>query len=313
MKNSNKKITPEQKRMYIGYGIIGFFALIIIVYAVNDFSSDEENQKVEDFATPETEANKYNSKLEAINGGKEQDTTINGDLLNYSNDPVVESTKDTVADLEIKKEPILIEKTTTPKPKKAVAIRKVPKKEVTKTVVKEEIIIPQEEPKLNSRVNSDKINNFFKSNKTKTEAVKESVIVATIKGDQLGVKNNQRVTLILSKEVSLNDKVFPKNTLIYAKATFTENRVNLTITNINQIPLNLWAYDAQDGNLGLQVSQSLVSESTNGVVDNQTDELGVSDIPVVGRTLSKIVKKRVKEVKIDLLNNQKVILKPLLR
>jgi hypothetical protein len=169
--------------------------------------------------------------------------------------------------------------------------------------------IPEEKSLNGLNSNSNRIKDFF-STKSKKEPQKENVIVATIKGDQMGIKNNQRVTLILSKEVSLNDKVFPKNTIIYAKATFTESRVNLTINNINQVPLTLQAYDAQDGSLGLQVNQSLLSESTNEVVDNQADELGMSNIPVVGRTLSRIIKKRVRDVKIDLLNNQRVILKP---
>jgi hypothetical protein len=322
------KLSEEEKRTYIAYTVIGFFVLGLIIYAVSDFGSDGKNNQVEEFGTPEGEANKYNSKIEALNGGKEQDTTINGDLLGYStNEPV---TVPEAATIRVQNKVIEEEKpeVNTPRPEAKIqssggTIKK--KNTVPKKIQQREYSANDEEPPVQQtpvvsqpttapkQVNSNSISNFFGSrSKTKT-LVKENVIYAVIKGDQMGIKNNQRVTLLLPKDVTIDDKLFKKNTIVYAKATFSGSRVNFTITSINQNPVQLVGYDAQDGGLGLQVTESLMGETTSGVIDQQTNDSGLDDIPVVGKTINNILRKKNREVKIDLLNNQKMILKPLIR
>lgn len=325
-KNPKKKsgLSEEDKRKYIAYAVIGFLALGLLIYAVSDFGNDENNKQVEEFGTPEGEANKYNSKIEALNGGKEQDTTINGDLLGFSsNEPV------TVPETKIKKaqnkpieEEAPVENVVRTEPKKQssggtvkrknTVARKVQPKEYStnseEAPVQQPTVVaqPTSAPK---QVNSSSINNFFSSSKKKA-IVKQDVVYAVIKGDQMGIKNNQRVTLLLPKDVTIDDKLFKKNTIVYAKATFSGTRVNFTVTSINQNPVQLMGYDAQDGGLGLQVTESLIGETTSGVIDQNANDSGLDDIPVVGKTLSTILRKKNREVKIDLLNNQKMILKP---
>lgn len=330
-KNPKKKskLSEEEKRKYIAYVVIGFLALALIIYAASDFGSDENNKQVEEFGTPEGEANKYNSKIEALNGGKEQDTTINGDLLGFStNEPVTvpETTIKKAQNKTIEEEPP-VENVARTKPKKQssggggtikrknAVVKKVQPKEYSinseEASVQQPTVVaqPTSTPK---QVNSNSINNFFSSSKKKA-VVKQDVIYAVIKGDQMGIKNNQRVTLLLPKDVTIDDKVFKKNTIVYAKATFSGTRVNFTVTSINQNPVQLMGYDAQDGGLGLQVTESLIGETTSGVIDQNANDSGLDDIPVVGKTLNTILRKKNREVKIDLLNNQKMILKPSVR
>lgn len=158
-------------------------------------------------------------------------------------------------------------------------------------------------------------NNFFNQKSTNTSPKQEKVqqqsdpyIYASIKGDHLRLRNNSRVTLILPKETIINGKTYKKNTLIYAQATFSGNRVNLSINNINQVPLNIKAYDAEDGNLGLQVERSIVAETSSEVVKDGADEIDVNGVPL-GNTIKSLFKKKQQEPKIDLLNNQRLILK----
>jgi hypothetical protein len=158
-------------------------------------------------------------------------------------------------------------------------------------------------------------NNFFNTksnnnsaNSTKVQQQTEELIYASIKGDHLRLRNNSRVTLILPKETIIDGKVFKKNTLIYAQATFNQNRVNLSINNINQVPLKIKAYDAEDGNLGLQVQRSLVAETGSEVVQDGADEIDVNGVPL-GNTIKSLFKRKQQEPKIDLLNNQRLILK----
>lgn len=321
------KISAEEKKTYIAYAVIGFLALGLIIYAVSDFGSDDKNKQVEEFGTPEGEANKYNSKIEALNGGKEQDTTINGDLMGFStNEPL------TVPETNIKKapnkkieeeSPIEVSRTETKKQssggggtvkrRNTVAKKTQPKEYSTNSEeapVQQPTVVAQQTSA--PKVNSNSINNFFSSSKKK-EIVKQDVVYAVIKGDQMGIKNNQRVTLLLPKDVTIDGKLFKKNTIVYAKATFSGSRVNFTVTSINQNPVQLMGYDAQDGGLGLQVTESLIGETTSGVIDQNANDSGLDDIPVVGKTLNNILRKKNREVKIDLLNNQKMILKPSVR
>ncbi|MBZ4037782.1 conjugative transposon protein TraM [Flavobacterium sp. 17A] len=158
-------------------------------------------------------------------------------------------------------------------------------------------------------------NNFFNSknnssvaNNGKAPQQAEQLIYASIKGDHLRLRNNSRVTLILPKETVIDGKVFKKNTLIYAQATFNQNRVNLSINNINQVPLKIKAYDAEDGNLGLQVQRSLVAETGSEVAQDGADEIDVNGVPL-GNTIKSLFKRKQQEPKIDLLNNQRLILK----
>lgn len=158
-------------------------------------------------------------------------------------------------------------------------------------------------------------NNFFNTksnnssaNNSKVHQQTEELIYASIKGDHLRLRNNSRVTLILPKETIIDGKVFKKNTLIYAQATFNQNRVNLSINNINQVPLKIKAYDAEDGNLGLQVQRSLVAETGSEMAQDGADEIDVNGVPL-GNTIKSLLKRKQQEPKIDLLNNQRLILK----
>lgn len=158
-------------------------------------------------------------------------------------------------------------------------------------------------------------NNFFNQKSSKAAPKQEKIqlqsdpfIYASIKGDHLRLRNNSRVTLILPKETIINGKTYKKNTLIYAQATFSGNRVNLSINNINQTPLNIKAYDAEDGNLGLQVERSIIAETGSEVVKDGADEIDVNGVPL-GNTIKSLFKKKQQEPKIDLLNNQRLILK----
>mgnify|MGYP000895535231 FL=1 len=166
----------------------------------------------------------------------------------------------------------------------------------------------------NSATTQENFDSFF-SSKTRSNNVTSSQqqksdlsFFASIKGDHLGLRNNQRVTLILSKDIEINGKVFKKNTLLYAQATFNESRVNLSINNISQIPMSIKAYDAEDGNLGLQVKESLMAETTSEAISDATDEIDVNGIPL-GNTVKKLFKRKRQIPKIDLLNNQKLVLK----
>lgn len=158
----------------------------------------------------------------------------------------------------------------------------------------------------------ENFNDFFSSSDkheiNSIDRQSDALIYAVIKGDHLGLRSKQRVALILKKDALINGRTYRKNTVVYAIATFQANRVILSITNINQVPLNLSAYDAEDGELGLQVRESLLSETTSEMVNDGTDDVELNNIPLAN-TLKNLIKRKNRVAKIDLLNNQKLILK----
>jgi hypothetical protein len=69
----------------------------------------------------------------------------------------------------------------------------------------------------------ESFDDFFSSSNRSTSSSSSSnvvskktdpIIYAVIKGDHLGLRNKQRVTLILPKDITIDGKVFKKNTLI---------------------------------------------------------------------------------------------------
>ncbi|WP_289034987.1 conjugative transposon protein TraM [uncultured Flavobacterium sp.] len=136
----------------------------------------------------------------------------------------------------------------------------------------------------------------------------DAMIYAVISGDQV-IKNKDRVTLKLTQDALIHGEIYRKNTFIYAIAKFTQNRVNLEISNINQKQVSLIAQDAMDGNTGIYIEgESLVAETANEAAQDGVNNINVKGIPV-GRTIQRLVSKKQKESRVQLLNNYKIILK----
>ena len=313
-----KRITSEEKRKYIGYTVIGIISLGLLLFAINDFGGDNKNKEVTEISTPESETNQYNSKVEAIQKGDKPISTSNNSLQDiYENDE--SNSESNNSNLETEKFEEEIRKMNTNNEKATTVSPTVQNKNSYSPVKKQQYPttnIRRLETKKPEKENiRDDFGGFFSSDdNVKTSVAKSNIqesdpfFYGVIKGDHLGLKNKQRVALMLPKDALINGKLYKRNTVIYAIATFGSSRVNLTINNINQVPVNIKAYDAEDGGIGLQVRESLVSETSTEMVSDGADDLDLSGVPF-GNTIKKILKKKNKEAKIDLLNNQKMILK----
>lgn len=151
-------------------------------------------------------------------------------------------------------------------------------------------------------------NSGFSQNSGKNVLPSDAMIYAELSGDQL-VKNKDRVLLKLKKDALINGEVYRKNTLIYATAAFTNNRVNLNITNINQKPVTLTAHDAEDGNKGIYIAgQSLVAETVDEATTDAVRDIDIKGIPV-GKTIKRVFSKKQREPQVQLLNKYGLILK----
>lgn len=331
-KNKFGNLSAEDRRTYIGYAIIGCISLIILFFINKDFGSKDEENKVVEMSTPETEASKYNNKTQAITKESNKTQSVSSSMMgSYNEDEkqdksIISNTND---DKSMQEEILKMQgqkneisqateqNYSTPAPKKTVE-RQYSSAPAKRNIPSEPRHIQYEKPqKVQTTQNNQNYQNngfgdfFGGADDNKETAVTkqqtDSYFYAVIKGDHLGLKDKERVALILPKDATILGKIYKRNTIIYAIANFVSNRVNLTINNINQTPLNIQAFDAEDGGLGLQVKESLVSETSQEMVSEGTD-IGLVGVPF-GNTIKKLLKKKNKEAKIDLLNNQKLILK----
>jgi hypothetical protein len=83
----------------------------------------------------------------------------------------------------------------------------------------------------------------------------------------------------------------------------------IEITNINNQPMKLKAFDLQDGAEGIYIENTFRSEATNEVIGDMVDDINVPGVPQVNG-IKKIFHRTNKQVKVTVLDNYKLILKP---
>lgn len=134
------------------------------------------------------------------------------------------------------------------------------------------------------------------------------VIFAAVNGDQQ-IRKNDRLELILTSDVVINDIYFPKNTVLYGFIGFQPNRVMIKITHIKNIPLKLKAYDLQDGNEGIYVENSFRSEATREVLDDVVQDVNIAGLPQVGG-IKNLFRRNNRHLKVTVLDQYQLVLKP---
>lgn len=154
---------------------------------------------------------------------------------------------------------------------------------------------------------------FFASDPKKNENSKDktntdNAIYVEVDGNQV-VKKNYRLRMRLTKDAIINDKVVPKNTLIYGFIKFQPNRAMIEIENINHTRTKLKAYDYQDGSEGIYVENSFRGEIAKEVAGEVIDEVNIPGVPQLGG-VTKVFQRHNRKIKVTIINNYKLILKP---
>lgn len=150
---------------------------------------------------------------------------------------------------------------------------------------------------------------FFKK-KSKPKIIDNSDlnIYASVHTNQT-IMNNQRVKFRSTKEFYYKGQKYPINTIIYGLAEIKPNRLIIKINKINQTDIKLEVYDSEDSEQGMYV----ITPNLNASLKKELKKEGIEDddlrnIPF-SRSLKNIFEKTVKEEKVQLLNNYKVIIK----
>lgn len=133
-------------------------------------------------------------------------------------------------------------------------------------------------------------------------------IYVVVDGDQI-VTVSTRLRMRLTKSATINGKLMPKNTSVFGFISFQPNRALIEIENINHHPTKLKAFDLQDGSEGIYVENNFRAEATREVLDDVIGDINIPTVPQLGG-LTQVFRRSNRRVKVTVLNNYRLILKP---
>lgn len=304
-----------EKNKIVFSAVLAVIFVFLISYSVLIMGEDEsENVNLEQTLVPELEKEQkeYDSKLDAVNDLKEV-RVINApsiydekliDSLGFYDADLTEREKERIVDSIYKSGRINYSQKTY----QNIGM----KKEVATVATK----VDSAEIEIEQKIKATEIGLdhllFFASAPIKNEpsvsGTTDATINAVVDGNQV-VKANFRLRMRLAEAATINNKRIPKNTPIYGFISFKPNRALIEIENIEHYPTNLKAFDLQDGSEGIYVENSFRSEATNEVLDDIIEDINIPSVPQVSG-ITKVLRRNNRNVKITVLNNYKLLLKP---
>ena len=292
--------------------VVFIFLISYSIMVMGDEESGKENLKETSVPALEEDQKEYDSKLDAINDLKEvRETNAPSiydekliDSLGFYDPDLPEREKERIVDSIYASGKIEYSKKSYRNIGVKKAVAKVAKV-VDSAAIKAEEKIAAKEMGLEHQL-------FFASDPKESDisvsGTTDAVIYAVVDGDQV-VKANSRLRMRLTKTATINSKRIPKNTPIYGFISFQPNRVLIEIENIGHRPTKLKAFDLQDGSEGIYVENNFRAEVTNEVVGDMVDDLNIAGVPQVSG-FKKIFQRNHRNVKVTVLNNYRLILKP---
>ncbi|WP_347373975.1 conjugative transposon protein TraM [Aequorivita sp. Q41] len=304
-----------EKNKIVFAAVLAVLFIFLISYSVMIMGDDEsENENLEQTLIPELgqDQKEYDSKLDAINDLKEVRQTNAPsiydekmiDSLGFYNPDLPEMEKERIVDSiyaagRIKYSNASYEHIG----EKRTALKKV--REIDSTELKMEQKIAAKELGLEHQL-------FFAATPKKNELSilgnTDEMIYAVVDGNQV-VKTNSRLRMRLVQDALINNKRVSKNTPIYGFISFQPNRALIEIENIQHHPTILKAFDLQDGSEGIYVENNFRADATNEVLDDIIGDINIPSVPQVGG-ITKVLKRNNRKVKVTVLNNYQLILKP---
>ena len=136
----------------------------------------------------------------------------------------------------------------------------------------------------------------------------DETIYAVVDGEQI-VSANTRLRMRLTKAAIINGKQMDKNTPIFGFISFQPNRALIEIENINHHPTKLKAFDLEDGSEGIYVENNFRAEISREVMDDVIGDINIPSLPQVGG-LTQVFRRNNRRVKVTVINNYRLILKP---
>ncbi len=136
----------------------------------------------------------------------------------------------------------------------------------------------------------------------------DETIYVVVDGDQV-VQANTRLRMRLTQSATINGKPMPKNTPIFGFISFQPNRALIAIENIKHHPTKLKAFDLLDGSEGIYVKNDFREEVSREVLDDVIGDINIPSVPQVSG-ITQVFRRSNRRVKVTVLNNYRLILKP---
>jgi hypothetical protein len=304
-----------EKNKIVFAAVLAVIFLFLISYSVMVMGDDEsQNENLKETSVPALEESQkeYNSKLDAINDLKEVRET---NAPSIYDEKLIDSLGFYDADLPEKEKERIVDS--------IYSAGKIKYSEknyqnigVAKAVTKVANVVDSAEIKVEKKIATKEMGLehqlFFasdpKGNDISIYGTTDAVIYAAVDGDQV-VKVNSRLRMRLTKTATINNKSIPKNTYVFGFISFQPHRVLIEIENIQHHPTKLKAFDLQDGSEGIYVENNFRAEATNEVLDDILGDINIPSVPQVSG-IAKLLKRNNRNVKVTVLNNYRLILKP---
>lgn len=304
-----------EKNKIVFAAVLVVIFIFLISYSVMIMGDDEnENEHLEQTLVPDLEENQkvYDSKLDAINDLKE---VRENNAPSIYDEKLLDSTGLYNPDLpELEKKRIVDSIYNagkiqySDKKYRNLGQKKVAQKSAQQ-IDSAEII---REQKIQAKELGLEHQLFFaaspKPNEVSIIGNTDETIYVVVDGDQV-VKANTRLRMRLTKSATINGKLMPKNTPVFGFISFQPNRALIEIENIKHHPTKLKAFDLLDGSEGIYVQNNFRAEATTEVLDDVIGDINIPTVPQVGG-ITQVFRRRNRSVKVTVLNNYKLILKP---
>ncbi|RFN60311.1 conjugative transposon protein TraM [Marixanthomonas ophiurae] len=304
-----------EKNKIVFAAVLAVIFLFLISYSVMVMGDEDSgNENLKETAVPKLEEDQkeYDSKLDAINDLKEVRET---NAPSIYDEKLIDSLGFYDADLpEREKERIVDSIYSAGKIRYSEKSYRNngDKKTVTKVAKVVDSAAIKAEQKIDAKEMGLEHQLFFasdpKESAVSVSGTTDAAIYAVVDGDQV-VKANSRLRMRLTKAASINSKQIPKNTPIYGFISFGPNRVLIEIENIKHKPTKLKAFDLQDGSEGVYVENNFRAQVSTEVIGDMVDDINIAGVPQISG-FKKIFQRNNRNVKVTVLNNYKLILKP---
>ncbi len=305
-------IKVEKNKLVFAVIILIIIAFLVSYYFLFIGGSKAEDDTLKQTSVPALEENQkiYDSKLDAINDLKEVRET---NAPSIYDEKFIDSLGYYDPELSEKQKERIIDSIYTLGESRYAAIYSA-KEERPNPVLSQKIDTPETQAKRKIEAKEIGLEHqlFFASNPQENEFLSSSTTVSEIPvvvdGTQV-VKTNSRIRLRITKRTMIENKEIQKNTPVFGFISFQANRVLIKIENINSYPTNLRAFDLQDGSEGIYVENNFRAEATTEVLNDLIDDINIPSVPQV-TGITKILKRHNRNVKVTILNDYKMILKP---
>ena len=304
-----------EKSKIVFVSILVVIVTFLITYTIMITGDDQEHEYLEDTEVPELEENDqkvYESKLDAINNLKE---VREKNIPSIYDDQLIDSLGYYDQELPEKEKERLIDSIYSLGQSRQEQISVASKPMEIQEPLKEKALIPSETP-TNQKIEAKEMGLehqlFFASAPQKNEVSNmsgtESAFKVVVEGTQV-VKANSRLRMRLLDAIVIGGKSIPKNTPIFGFISFQPNRVLIEIENIKCHPTKLKAFDLQDGSEGIYVENNFRAEATTEVLDDLIGDINIPSVPQVSG-IGKVLRRSNRNVKVTVLGNYKLLLKP---